>query len=378
MSSDLLVLAALAAICIILNPLFKQSKYFKRLNSPYIKFEEPKIPTVTQGATIKADNTKTIVLLTDQFLPTTFAGSEISSYETIKYMRLRGHKIIIYVANYKVSSYDEFPIYKYDAHNQLCKDRIIHSDIVLYQFGKNATDFQLIQERKKPVYIFIHLINYCDWILGHKTTFKTCVVYNSRYVQDTYPTIHDNMRMIPYVDTKTFTGLRNKTIQNDVVCLINCNKNKGSSQLYDIAEKMPNVQFLAVKGAYGEQDIRYPKPHNVVYLENQKDIYNVFNKVGILLMPSHIETWGRTAVEAMASGIPVIHSEAGGLVECVGGAGVLCQRDDIDAWCQAIRRILGDRAYRETLRQNGFRRVSDIEKEQIRGRRELVYKIENS
>jgi glycosyltransferase involved in cell wall biosynthesis len=141
---------------------------------------------------------------------------------------------------------------------------------------------------------------------------------------------------------------------------------------------MPNVQFLAVKGAYGEQDIRYPKPHNVVYLENQKDIYNVFNKVGILLMPSHIETWGRTAVEAMASGIPVIHSEAGGLVECVGGAGVLCQRDDIDAWCQAIRRILGDRAYRETLRQNGFRRVSDIEKEQIRGRRELVYKIENS
>ena len=378
MSSDLLVLAALATICIILTPLFKDSKYFKRLNSPYINSEEPKIPTITQAVTIKADNTKTIVLLTDQFLPTTFAGSEISAYETIKYMRLRGHKIIIYVANYKVSSYDDFPIYKYDVHNQLCKDRIIHSDIVLYQFGKNANDFQLIQERKKPVYIMIHLINYCDWFLGHKSTFKTCVVYNSRYVQDAFPTIHDNMRMIPYVDTKSFTNLRSETIQNNVVCLINCNKNKGSSQLYDIAEKMPNVQFLAVKGAYGEQDIRNPKPGNLTYLENQKNIHNVFKKVGILLMPSHNETWGRTAVEAMASGIPVIHSEAGGLVECVGGAGVLCERDNIDAWCQAIRRILGDRAYRESLRQNGFHRVYEIEKEQIRGRRELIYKIENS
>ena len=94
-------------------------------------------------------------------------------------------------------------------------------------------------------------------------------------------------------------------------------------------------------------------------------------------MPSNNETWGRTAVEAMASGIPVIHSESPGLVECVGGAGIQCDRIDVDGWCQSIRRILGDRAFREHLRQNGFKRVKEIEVEQIRGRQELARMIEN-
>ena len=111
-------------------------------------------------------------------------------------------------------------------------------------------------------------------------------------------------------------------------------------------------------------------------MENQKDVKVIFKQIGILVMPSKNETWGRTAVEAMASGIPVIHSEAGGLVECVGGAGILCQRDDIGAWCDSINRIINDPAYRERLRQKGFKRVTEIEREQIRGRQELALKIE--
>ena len=53
-------------------------------------------------------------------------------------------------------------------------------------------------------------------------------------------------------------------------------------------------------------------------------------------------------------------------------------RYDIDGWCQAIERIIGDKAYRELLRQNGFRRVKEIEGEQIRGRQELAMKIESA
>ena len=113
-------------------------------------------------------------------------------------------------------------------------------------------------------------------------------------------------------------------------------------------------------------------------MENQKDIKVVFRQIGILLMPSKNETWGRTAVEAMASGVPVIHSESAGLVECIGGAGIMCFRDDEDAWVDAIRRILGDRAYRERLRQNGFKRIEEINAEQDRGREELAMKVEDA
>jgi glycosyltransferase involved in cell wall biosynthesis len=80
----------------------------------------------------------------------------------------------------------------------------------------------------------------------------------------------------------------------------------------------------------------------------------------------------------MASGVPVIHSESAGLVECVGGAGIMCAHDDKDAWEDAIRRLISDRAYRERVRQNGFRRVEEIQIEQIRGRQELAIKVESN
>jgi glycosyltransferase involved in cell wall biosynthesis len=78
----------------------------------------------------------------------------------------------------------------------------------------------------------------------------------------------------------------------------------------------------------------------------------------------------------MAAGIPVIHSEVEGLVECVGGAGIQCNRIDIDAWVSAIQRILGDRAYREQLRQQGFERVEQIEILQRQQRFELAESVE--
>jgi glycosyltransferase involved in cell wall biosynthesis len=183
--------------------------------------------------------------------------------------------------------------------------------------------------------------------------------------------------MIPYVDTSKFKNLRDLTIKNDVVCLINCNSNKGGQIFKDLAYKMPNVQFLGVKGGYSDQIVDAYPPTNLKYIENQKDILVVFKQIGILVMPSKNETWGRTAVEAMASGVPVIHSESPGLVECLGGAGILCMRDDEDAWIQAIQRIIGDPAYRERVRQNGFKRVGEIDLEQRRGRQELAMKIES-
>jgi hypothetical protein len=41
-----------------------------------------------------------------------------------------------------------------------------------------------------------------------------------------------------------------------------------------------------------------------------------------------------------------------------------------------INRLTSDRAYRQRLRQYGFKRVVEIEEEQIRGRQELANKIE--
>jgi len=372
MSRPLLVLVAFATFCILLTPLFKDNIPIRENNNTeIIKYERH----LSKNTTIKAKNKKSIILLSDSFLPVTFAGSELSGFETIKYLRERGHEISIYVKTHKVDSYDSFPIYKYDPLSSSCKAAIINADIILYQMGSGHENMEIVKLRDKKSYIFVHMYNSYPWLLQQKVSFPVNIVYNSRSTQDSLPTLYDNMRMIPFVNTEEFRHIRTLTVQNNVVCLINCNYNKGGDILKEIAAKMTNVQFMGVKGGYSDQ-LMGENTQNLTYVENQKDIKVILRKIGILIMPSKNETWGRTAVEAMSSGIPVIHSEAAGLVECVGGAGIQCYRNDLDSWCDAINRIISDPAYRERLRQNGFNRIKDIEKEQRRGRQELAMKIE--
>jgi len=372
MSRELLGLVLIGVLCIMVSPLFKETREIEKPKP--VEIHEMQI--LKRGDTIKAENSKNIVFMSDSFLPKTFAGSELSAYETLKYMKRRGHNINIFIKDFTVNEYDGFPIHKFDSHDRYCITTIQNADIVFMQMSNKSEYFNLVQSRNKPTFIFIHVINSYDWLLQHKVKFPITIVYNSHMTQDRVPTFHDNMRMVPYVDTDKFKELRKYTVQNDVVCLINCSSNKGGNLFKTLAYKLSNIQFLGVKGGYGDQIIDESLPSNLKYIENQKDIREVFKVVGILIMPSKNETWGRTAVEAMASGVPVIHSDSAGLVECVGGAGILCMRDDEDAWAEAIRRIVGDRAYRERLRQNGFKRVREIEIEQIRGRQELALKVE--
>ena len=374
MSRELLGLVLIGVLCIMVSPFFRETREIEKPRA--IKKRELHI--LKRGDTIKAENTKNVIFLSDSFLPKTFAGTELSGYETIKYLRRRGHDDKIFVKEYVTNEYDGFPIYKYSPSDRFCITQIKEADVILFQMGDEPINFELVQTRTKPVYLFVHLVDRYHWILQQKVSFPITVVYNSHMTQETLPTLHDNMRMIPYVDTDQFRDLRNYTIQNDVVCLINCNNNKGGNLLKDLSQKMSDVQFLGVRGSYADQIIDSNPPANLTYVDTQKDIRPIFKKIGILIMPSRNETWGRTAVEAMASGVVVIHSEAAGLVECVGGAGIICARGDEDAWAEAIRRVIGDRAYRERLRQYGFKRVREIEEEQLRGRQELAIKIENA
>lgn len=58
----------------------------------------------------------------------------------------------------------------------------------------------------------------------------------------------------------------------------------------------------------------------------------------VLLLPSLHEGFGRTALEAMSAGVPVIASNRGAIPEVVGDAGVLLDPFDREGWILAIRR----------------------------------------
>jgi D-inositol-3-phosphate glycosyltransferase len=71
----------------------------------------------------------------------------------------------------------------------------------------------------------------------------------------------------------------------------------------------------------------------------------------LVLVPSHSETFGLVALEAAASGTPVIAGRTTGLTESVvdGVTGVLVEGRDPDAWARAIDGLLSDRARLATL-----------------------------
>lgn len=101
---------------------------------------------------------------------------------------------------------------------------------------------------------------------------------------------------------------------------------------------MPHVQFLAVRGGYGPQ-IRRCLP-NVEMIDSTLDITTaVYARTRILLMPSRVETYGRTALEAACSGIPTIAHPTPGLIESLGDAATFVDRSSITSWVAAIDRL---------------------------------------
>jgi alpha-1,3-rhamnosyl/mannosyltransferase len=56
----------------------------------------------------------------------------------------------------------------------------------------------------------------------------------------------------------------------------------------------------------------------------------------VLLLPSLHEGFGRTALEGMAAGVPVIASDRAAIPEAVGDAGILLDPEDAEVWVQAI------------------------------------------
>jgi glycosyltransferase involved in cell wall biosynthesis len=83
----------------------------------------------------------------------------------------------------------------------------------------------------------------------------------------------------------------------------------------------------------------------------------------ILLVPSQEESWGRVAVEAMSSGIPVISNPTPGLREACGEAGIYIDRENIAEWVQMINRLLEEPNFYKQKADACFKRAQELQPE---------------
>ncbi|WP_020142490.1 glycosyltransferase family 4 protein [Terracoccus sp. 273MFTsu3.1] len=91
------------------------------------------------------------------------------------------------------------------------------------------------------------------------------------------------------------------------------------------------------------------------------DLERTYAAADLLVLPSHVETYGMVVTEALARGIPVLATDVGGVREAFGPTGeelpgLLVPAASPEALAAALRSWLTDGALRDRLRRNALAR----------------------
>jgi glycosyltransferase involved in cell wall biosynthesis len=90
----------------------------------------------------------------------------------------------------------------------------------------------------------------------------------------------------------------------------------------------------------------------------ESTLLNLYRGAAMLLYPSRYEGFGLPVLEAMRCGIPVVAARAASIPELTADAAVLLDPMDVDAWTQAIIRVMSDHDHASELSAAGVRRAS--------------------
>jgi N-acetyl-alpha-D-glucosaminyl L-malate synthase BshA len=109
----------------------------------------------------------------------------------------------------------------------------------------------------------------------------------------------------------------------------------------------------------------------------QAHVQDLLRECAIFLLPSESESFGLAALEALASGVPVVASATGGLPEVIrdGETGFLVPLDDPSAMAARVELLLDEPARRQALARAARQDVLDrFPAEPVVGRYEALYR----
>jgi glycosyltransferase involved in cell wall biosynthesis len=351
-------------ICLVVSGfLFFDTKISNDIQISDEKYKQLKYDTWEKYSDTKAlekPNAKSrTVMLLHGYTPFWNAGSEVCAHTVNKLLVEKGHEVWVGVPGYPNRIYEGVHIFNAD-NRILLHNLMLHTDVIsTHSFRDRCIK---LSEQYGTAYI--------DWL--HGGTFTMAVrkslkthnknrwaIFNCESLIESFTDAEEIQYHVlrPPVNWREYEVEERKP---KYVTLSNLNENKGGHILIEIAKITPEVQFLGVRGSYWKQIEDNTVP-NITYIDNTPKIKDVYAQTNILIMPSKEETWGRTAVEAMSSGIPVIASPTPGLKECCKDAALFVDRDDIQEWSRLIRRLISDDTFYQECSNRGKIRAKQLE-----------------
>jgi glycosyltransferase involved in cell wall biosynthesis len=115
---------------------------------------------------------------------------------------------------------------------------------------------------------------------------------------------------------------------------------------------------------------------SVKFLGKQAELVELLSAADLFLMPSQSESFGLSALEAMACEVPVISSSVGGLPELVvhGETGYIAEIGDVERMAKYAIELLSNNTRREMFAKAGRKRaVENFDIDEIVGVYERHY-----
>src|SRR6266581_4617548 len=152
-----------------------------------------------------------------------------------------------------------------------------------------------------------------------------------------------------------------------------------------LLQALPGVEHplvLALVGLEADERLRalaaaVPAHHRVVFVPPTDRPLAFYHLAAAAALPSRIEGFSQTLLEAMALGLPVVASDYGGNPDLVRSdeTGLLVPPRDPTAWARALARLLGDAGLARRLARAGRELVRrEFNLERTAARTEAIYR----